>query len=103
MAQKVARIGDTVLCNCSQHGLNRTGTIQGGSGTVTADGVGVARLGDTGRLSCNHFFRISGASNVSFADGIRIARVGDAVEIVPGQGVSGIGTIQTGSPNVDSD
>lgn len=105
MASPVARVTDSVICNCSAHGPNKTGTISTGSGTVTADGKAVARLGDTGVLVCGHHFRITSASTVTDADGIKVARVGDSINLpVDLNGTFlGTGTITSGSPTVVTD
>lgn len=99
MASPVARVTDSVICNCNSHGINRTGTINAGSPTVTADGKAVARLGDTGLLNCGHTFTITGGcSAVDTANGIAVAKVGSTVTCIAG----GTGTITSGSPNVST-
>lgn len=102
MEQPVARIGDTVtgVCNGSGHAVGRpfTGTWQTGSPTVTANGIPVVRLGDTGITDCGHQFTATTASSVSFANNIQIHRVTDSVLTEGG----GPGNTVSGSPTVFS-
>lgn len=103
MAQGVARVGDTIVgyCNGPGHSANRefVGVWVSGSGTVTADGLSVVRVGDIGVTDCNHtVVAITGAS-MSSADGIAVHRVGD-VCVTEGNGV---GTTSSGSTTVTSE
>lgn len=95
MAQ-IARVGDSVSCFCAGHGSGSTtftGTIQTGSSTFKVNGTAVARLNDTGLLTCGHTFTIITASSIGGNSGIGIARVGDTVQSAAG----GTGTITSGS------
>jgi len=95
MAQ-VARIGDSFATG---HPCDGSSVIAGGSGTVFANGIGVARLGDpsavhdeeVGGVCVPHVVAVAGSSGTVFADGIGIARVGDAIDA---------GAITGGSPDV---
>lgn len=60
---------------------------------MTCDGVGVARVGDTGVTDCGHTIQIVEGSSIATALGIGLARVGDAVVVLEG----GSGVITTGS------
>jgi hypothetical protein len=99
----VARIGDEVtgICNAHESSVSFTGQWETGSPTVTADGIAVVRLGDTGLASCGHHFHATTASSVMTADGIAVHRVDDLIEILDAGGGSGSST--TGSPNVFSE
>jgi uncharacterized Zn-binding protein involved in type VI secretion len=96
--KRICRIGDPAAGTCTAHHspVGWTGTIATGSSTVTADGLGVARVGDTGPTSCGHTFQIVAGSSVATAGGIAIAREGDAVIVIEG----GSGTLTGGSDNV---
>lgn len=102
MAQ-IARIGDQVNAICSKHG-QRTGTIETGSNKIFADGIGIARVGDTGTLTCLHRFRIISGSATTDIDGVKIARVNDSIEMPVdlNGGFFGNGNISSGSPTSDS-
>lgn len=93
--KRIARIGDLVSGVCYAHHdpVDWTGTFNTGSGVVTAEGQGVARIGDTGSTSCGHTFRAIEGSGVITADGISVAREGDHVEVIEG----GTGIITGGS------
>lgn len=95
MTQALARVGDAVEGTCRAHKSPRhfSGTITQGSATCTADGLGLARVGDTGTTDCGHTFVITQGSSVSTADGVGLARTGDAVQVVQG----GEGVITGGS------
>ena len=104
----IARIGDIGLglcygngCDDLKHGGNPvTGTIITGSSTVMANGLGMARIGDTIISNCQHAqvgIIITG-SGKCYASGLGISRVGDNFEGC--YGGSGDGIIITGSPNV---
>ena len=106
-AKAVCRIGDhaTGTCTASAPGHPRAfiGTWQTGSSTVTADGIGIVRVGDTGITDCPgadggpHHIQATGGG-VSGANGEALHRVGDAVEVIEG----GTGVSSTGSPTVTS-
>ena len=66
----VARIGDP-----TSHG----GQITSGSTSTKADGLGVARLGDTHLCPIHGGGSIISASTKHKADGLGIARVGDSI------------------------
>ena len=94
----IARIGDTTTGTCPlghpKATFVGTGTIISGSGTTHADGIGVARIGDSVLPGCGHISTIVSGSGTSFADGSGIARVGDSVAgpyvatIITGSGTS---------------
>ena len=106
-AKAVVRVGDhcTGTCTASAPGHPRafTGTWQTGSSNVTADGLGIVRVGDTGITDCSvadggpHHIKATGGG-VSGANGESLHRVGDAVQVIEG----GSGTSSTGSPTVTS-
>jgi len=82
----VARIGDTTMGDClaghpkyPKPGVG--GIIMAGSGSTFADGIPVARIGDSVLCLCGfgHTSAIVSGSGVSFADGIPVARIGDSV------------------------
>lgn len=100
MGQQVARVGDTVVGTCRAHKSPRsyTAILTTGSGTVTADGQAVCRVGDIGVTDCGHTVQIVSGSSVAKANGIPVARVGDVVIVVEG----GDGTIVSGSPTTKS-
>jgi uncharacterized Zn-binding protein involved in type VI secretion len=97
----VARLGDQHSGVCD-HGLkccphSVVGEIASASGDVKANGIGVARLGDSVTHNCPHCGTgvISSASGTVKANGIGVARLGDSVTY-PGGG----GTIISASGNV---
>ena len=94
-ARAIARIGDQATGTCLAHTSPRqfTATITTGSDIVTCDGIGVARVGDTGTTDCGHTIQITEGSTLTTVLGIGVARVGDAVIVVEG----GSGVITTGS------
>lgn len=96
--KKVSRITDTASGTCNAHDspVGWTGAFTTGSTLVKVDGLGVARVGDTGPTSCGHTFRAITGSAVVTADGIPVCREGDAVEVIQG----GSGTITSGSDQV---
>ena len=94
-ARAIARIGDQVTGVCLAHNSPRqfTATISTGSSIVTCDGLGVARVGDTGITDCGHTIQIIEGSTLASVLGVAIARAGDAVTVIEG----GSGVITTGS------
>ncbi len=97
MAQ-IARVNDSVIASCSVHG-SRTGTILTGSGVGDSSSRAIARVGDTGSLTCGHTFIITGGSAIGDILGIKIARVNDSIQVTGG--ASGTGHITSGDPNSD--
>lgn len=99
MAQ-IARIGDSVQANCSVHG-SRTGTITVSVGSTPGDSdtKPIAKVTDTGTLTCGHTFVIVSGSSIGDILGHPIARVGDTINVTGG--ASGTGTITSGSPDSD--
>ena len=83
----IARIGDSTfgVCPLDHSGAKGvqpyvgSGVIISGSGTTYADGIPVARIGDSVLPGCGHVSTIVSGSGTSYADGIPIARIGDAV------------------------
>lgn len=98
----VARVGDkhSGICNhglpCCPHPVS--GVITAGSDSVFANGMGVARVGDTVTCTCPHCGAgtIKTGSSKHFANGMAMARIGD--EVLYG---AGKGYIISGSPNVN--
>lgn len=103
MGQPLARIGDIVTgyCNGPGHPSGRefVGTWSTGSSVVTADGIGVVRVGDVGTTDCGHTFVAITGSPLSNVDDISVHRVGDVVATEGG----GVGTTVTGSNVTTSD
>ena len=103
--KQVCRIGDhctgTCTANAPNHPRTFTGTWQTGSGIVTADGIGIVRVGDTGITDCSppHHIVATGGSGVGGTLGVAYHRVGDAVTVTEG----GTGVSSTGSPTVSSE
>ena len=94
-----ARLGDPVSGTCSSHKnpISVTGTISSASSDVSADGIKVARKGDSVSLSCGHTGKIEGSSsNVKSTNALH-ARQGDSVV---GDGCVFSGTIGTASSTV---
>lgn len=93
----VARVGDVVVgyCNGPGHAANRdfTGTWLTGSPVVTADGLPVVRVGDTGITDCGHMFYAVTGVEIATSDGLLVHTIG-CVCITEGDGV---GTTVTGS------
>lgn len=79
----VARIGDSTFGTCPlghpKKPWTGSGTIISGSGTTNADGIPVARIGDSVLPGCGHVSTIVSGSGTTNADGIPVARVGDSV------------------------
>jgi len=101
----VARIGDSVLPGCGH-----TSTIVSGSGTTNADGIPVARIGDS--VAGPYNATITSGSGTTNADGIPVARIGDStfgVCPLDHSGAKGIqifvgsGTIISGSGTTNAD
>ena len=97
----IARQGDSAMGDClaghpkyPKPGVG--GIITGGSGTTNADGIPVARVGDSVLCLCGfgHTSTIVSGSGTTNADGISVARIGDSVAgpyiatIVSGSGTS---------------
>lgn len=99
----VVRVGDRVEghCNGPGHQAGRAffGTFTTGSPTVTLDGRGVVRVGDTGLTDCGHTFVAITGSGLCSVNGKRVHRVGDQVRT---EG-DGIGTTVAGSSRAMSD
>jgi uncharacterized Zn-binding protein involved in type VI secretion len=96
------RVGDIVtgICNAnaSGHPRNFTGTWINGASDVTADGIGMVRVGDIGITDCGHTFQaISGSLDV-ITDGLGQVRVGDPVIVIQG----GLGITVSGASDVTS-
>jgi uncharacterized Zn-binding protein involved in type VI secretion len=91
----IARLGDKLrgICKCHGSPISVTATIITASPDTFANGLGVARLGDTVKTSCGHYGKIVTASPDTFANGLGVARLGDTT--------SGcfIGSIITASPD----
>jgi len=67
----IARVGDSVLPGCGH-----VSTIVSGSGTTFADGIPVARIGDS--VTGPYVATITSGSGTTNADGIPVARIGDS-------------------------
>jgi uncharacterized Zn-binding protein involved in type VI secretion len=67
----IARVGDSVLPGCGH-----VSTIVSGSGTTFADGIPVARIGDS--VAGPYVATITSGSGTTNADGIPVARIGDS-------------------------
>lgn len=101
MPNPVCRVGDQVIGTCFAHEnpVAFVGVWAGGSNVVTADGLGVVRVGDTGTTNCGHTIMATSGSAPVTADGIPVVRVGDTVIVTQG----GTGIIVAGSTFVVSD
>lgn len=95
---QVARVGDTAVgtCTCHQSPQPWTGTIITGAGTVMAENMQVARVGDMA-MAC-HPGTIASGSGTVMAEGASVARVGDTVVsgCVTATIVTGAGTVMAG-------
>ena len=93
---KVARLGDRTQGTCSCHlvPINVGGSITTASPDVFANGIAVARIGDTVLADCGHTGTIVSASPDVYANVKKIARVGDQTEGCY------VAVIIAGSPNV---
>jgi hypothetical protein len=78
----MARIGDrtTGVCRHPSHdpAITVGGSITTGSSSVTDEGKGVARIGDTVTSDCGHIGNIVTASSQISAEGSLVARQGDS-------------------------
>lgn len=93
-AEPIARVGDLVTGTCNSHGF-WTGVIGTGASTSNCDGSAIARVDDTGLMSCGHTFKITtGSPDGHTCEGKLIARKTDQVIVLI---VGGTGTIQEGS------
>jgi uncharacterized Zn-binding protein involved in type VI secretion len=94
---RIARLGDTAVgtCFCHETPISTKGRIISASIDTKSNGFGVARLGDQVFTDCGHYGTIITASVKNFVNGIGVARIGDTT--------TGcfVGTIITGSPDVD--
>lgn len=82
MSLPLARLNDLVtgICSAHPHGpIPAVGYIASASATVTAEGLPVARLGDTVITACGHSGLIASGSATVTAEGAPVARVGDTV------------------------
>jgi uncharacterized Zn-binding protein involved in type VI secretion len=77
----VARVGDRTFGTCFSHPVPIPigGTIVSGAPTVIAEGLGVARLGDTVITDCGHNGTIITGSPTVISAGAGSARLGDSV------------------------
>ena len=98
----VCRVGDEVIgtCNGSGHPAGRPfiGCWSTGSDVLTADGLGVVLLGDSGVTDCGHIFTASSASSIASVSGVGVHRVGDQVLTEGG----GVGHSVSGSASTTS-
>lgn len=88
------------VCEASAPGHPRdfVGAWATGSDTVTADGLGVVRVGDIGHTDCDHTFIAVEGSDTCQADGLGLHRVNDVVQVLEG----GVGVSVTGSDTIVS-
>ncbi len=95
----VCRIGDTCTGTCTAHSRTFIGTWQTGSDILTADGIGVVRVGDTGITDCPvpHTCIATGGSDTTTVSGTGVHRVSDGVTLDTG----GTGVSISGSPYSD--
>jgi uncharacterized Zn-binding protein involved in type VI secretion len=96
------RVGDIVtgVCNASAsgHPRNFTGFWTTGASDVTADGIGMIRVGDLGITDCGHTFQaVAGSSDVQ-TNNLGQVRIGDPVIVIQG----GSGTAVSGASDVTS-
>lgn len=80
MSLPVARLNDLTTGICSAHStgpIPAVGYVASAAATVTAEGIPVARLGDTVISACGHTGIIASASPSVFAEGAPVARVSD--------------------------
>jgi hypothetical protein len=101
----ICRVGDhctgTCTANAPNHPRTFLGTWTQGSDIVTADGIGIIRVGDTGVTDCNppHHIRAETGSGAGSTEGAAFHRVGDQVIVIEG----GTGVSSTGSPTSTSE
>lgn len=82
MSLPIARLNDLVTGVCTAHPngpIPAVGYIASAAATVTAEGLPIARLGDTVVTACGHSGLIASASASVLAEGAPVARVGDTV------------------------
>jgi uncharacterized Zn-binding protein involved in type VI secretion len=91
---KLARLNDATTGSCAIHGP-QSGTITSASGDVSANSLGVARVGDTVTAACGHTGSISSGAARTSVNGSPAARINDSFTGTYS------GTITGGSPNVD--
>jgi uncharacterized Zn-binding protein involved in type VI secretion len=91
---ELVQIGDLAqgICNAHPAPVHFTASFATGSETVSCDGIGLVRVGDTGPTDCGHTIIAIAGSEIIKADGIELVRVGDPVAVVEG----GDGVIITG-------
>ena len=77
----VARVTDRTHGTCYGHKtpISVGGTIVSGDGTVNAESLPIARIGDVVQADCGHTSVIVTGSPKTFASGISVARLGDNV------------------------
>jgi len=96
----IARVGDPIQGTHTApeggHPHSSPGTIQTGSPDVKVNGLGVARIGDTGQHTDGVFTITQGSSTV-LVNGLGVARLGDQVQLDPGPG-----QISGASPDVEA-
>lgn len=101
--QGVCRVGDAVtgICQASApgHPRNFSGVWTEGSDIITADDIGVVRIGDCGITDCGHVFMAVEGSDVITADDIGVVREGDVVLVLQG----GTGVAAEGSDTVTAE
>jgi len=75
----VARTTDSTFGICYTHNppLSIGGSITGGSGSSYADGLAVARVGDTVTAGCGHTGNIDSGAGTTYDEGKAVARNGD--------------------------
>lgn len=74
-----ARLGDKCFGVCKVHG-KQSATIISASTNVLANGLGVARLGDSVKADCGHEGSIISASTTVLVNGLGVARLGDSID-----------------------
>jgi uncharacterized Zn-binding protein involved in type VI secretion len=81
MASGLARLGDrtTGVCTAHKNPITTGGTIVSASGDVTANNLGIARLGDIVQADCGHSATIISSSSSVTVNNIPAARLGDMV------------------------
>jgi len=75
----VARKTDSTFGICYAHKspLPIGGSITGGSGSSYADGLAIARVGDTVTAGCGHTGSIDSGASTTYDEGSAVARNGD--------------------------
>jgi len=82
MSLPVARLNDLTTGICSAHStgpIPAVGYVASAAANVTAEGIPVARLGDTVISACGHTGIIASASPSVLVEGNAIARSGELV------------------------